>query len=188
MNRVFFGGRSSARSVLYSWREHSMPFLKCRISKMQNFPTPENATRRPTSNPKTQKRVKRKMQFLTPNPQIPIPLANLSQSPPKQPTQTTAHVTQPPPLHFSHPSHPLHSPRQRHAPPQLAMKSTPRNLPIRARRPRRNRLPDNLPVIAQPELRRAITDHRAVGRAARAAAAGRGGHRSGGRGGRCSGG
>lgn len=39
------------------------------ISKMQNFSTPENATRRPTPNPKTQKRkrVKRKMQFLAPN-------------------------------------------------------------------------------------------------------------------------
>ena len=40
------------------------------ISKMQNSPTPENATRRPTRNPKTQKRkrVKRKMQFLASNP------------------------------------------------------------------------------------------------------------------------
>lgn len=63
------------------------------------------------------------------------------------------------------------------------MKSAPRNLPIRARRPRRNRLPDNLPVIAQPELRRAIAEHRAVGRAARVAAAGRGRRRGGGGGG-----
>lgn len=63
------------------------------------------------------------------------------------------------------------------------MKSAPRNLPIRARRPRRNRLPDNLPAIAQPELRRAIAEHRAIGRAARVTAAGRGGHRGGGGGG-----
>lgn len=33
----FFSGRSSARSVLCSWRERLVPFLKCRISQRRKM-------------------------------------------------------------------------------------------------------------------------------------------------------